>query len=229
MSKHALQFLSLFFHFLPTSSRLTNPTELAYSDWVTAERGEVGTKSLHNHTKTCLTRPPLHPLRWPLCGQGWKMYSAEPICGFIICGWGSSCWRGDDKCKGSQGEQGGGRCWWDVTAKQTIWRKKKRKFSKIKLYRDKAFVFMIQYGAQRGQHNASTCDGWHFVNDPINSSEMPLNACTQWRLGRKNARGASLCNLVKQLYINVTLIPLLSLNSVNLVQGKTTVGRGESK
>lgn len=90
--------------------------------------------------------------------------------------------------------------------------KKKKKFSKIKLYRDKAFVFMIQYGARRGQHNASTCDGWHFVNDSIYSSEMPLNACTQWGLGRKNAGGASLCNLVKWLHINVTLILLLSLN-----------------
>lgn len=58
---------------------------------------------------------------------------------------------------------------------------------------------------------------------------MPLNGCTQWGLARKNAGGASLCNLVKRLHINVTLILLLSLNSVNLVQGETTVGKGESK
>lgn len=59
-----------------------------------------------------------------------------------------------------------------TTAKQTT----QEKVVQNKTFQGHSFSIHDSMQAPREQDNASTCDGWHFVNDAIISSDMQLNA-----------------------------------------------------
>lgn len=72
--------------------------------------------------------------------------------------------------KVSRGEAVDGKA--PMTAKQTT----QEKVVQNKTFQGHSFSIHDSIQAPREWDNASTCDGWHFVNDAIISSNMRLNA-----------------------------------------------------